>query len=101
MFQRKHYYSERSGEIDFVIQYGTSIIPVEVKGGEDKSAPTFKKYVSEHQLEYAVRFSKREYRGDGYITNMPLYLAKKDERIIMSLIIKKYNHNCLDIINNM
>lgn len=72
-----HYYSERSGEIDFVIQYGTSIIPVEAKGGEDKSAPTFKKYVSEHQPAYAVRFSKRGYRKDGYITNMPLYLARK------------------------
>lgn len=72
-----HYYSERSGEIDFVIQYGASVIPVEAKGGEDKSAPTFKKYVSEHQPEYAVRFSKRGYRKDGYITNMPIYLARK------------------------
>ncbi|MBE6590748.1 MAG: ATP-binding protein [Ruminococcaceae bacterium] len=72
-----HYYSERSGEIDFVVQYGTTIIPIEAKGGEDKSAPTFKKYISEHQPEYAVRFSKRGYRKDGYITNMPLYLACK------------------------
>ena len=77
-----HYYSERSGEIDFVIQYGTSIIPVEAKGGEDKSAPTFKKYLSEHQPEYAVRFSKRGYRKDGYITNMPLYLARKMKELL-------------------
>ena len=77
-----HYYSDRSGEIDFVIQYGTSIIPVEAKGGEDKSAPTFKKYVSEHQSEYAVRFSKRGYRKDGYITNMPLYLARKMKELL-------------------
>ncbi len=77
-----HYYSDRSGEIDFVIQYGTSIIPVEAKGGEDKSAPTFKKYVSEHQPEYAVRFSKRGYRKDGYITNMPLYLARKMKELL-------------------
>lgn len=77
-----HYYSERSGEIDFVIQYGTFIIPVEAKGGEDKSAPTFKKYVSEHQPEYAVRFSKRGYRKDGYITNMPLYLARKMKELL-------------------
>ena len=26
-----HYYSERSGEIDFVIQYGTTIIPVDAR----------------------------------------------------------------------
>ena len=77
-----HYYSERSGEIDFVVQYGTTIIPVEAKGGEDKSAPTFKKYISEHQPEYAVRFSKRGYRKDGYITNMPLYLARKMKELL-------------------
>lgn len=77
-----HYYSERSGEIDFVIQHGTTIIPVEAKGGEDKSAPTFKKYVSEHQPEYAVRFSKRGYRKDGYITNMPLYLARRMKELL-------------------
>lgn len=77
-----HYYSDRSGEIDFVVQHGTTIIPVEVKGGEGKSAPTFKKYVSEHQPEYAVRFSKRGYRKDGYITNMPLYLARKMKELL-------------------
>ncbi len=77
-----HYYSDRGGEIDFVIQHGTTIIPVEAKGGEDKSAPTFKKYVSEHQAEYAVRFSRRGYRKDGYITNMPLYLARKMKELL-------------------
>ncbi len=72
-----HYYSDRSGEIDFVLQNGTEVIPVEAKGGEDKSAPTFKKYVNEHLPDHAVRFSKRGYRKDGYITNMPLYLARR------------------------
>ena len=72
-----HYYSDRSGEIDFVLQNGTEVIPVEAKSGEDKSAPTFKKYVNERLPENAVRFSKRGYRKDGYITNMPLYLARR------------------------
>ena len=77
-----HYYSERSGEIDFVVQHGIEIIPIEAKGGENKSAPTFKKYISEHQPKYAVRFSKRGYRKDGYITNMPLYLARKMKELL-------------------
>ena len=72
-----HYYSDRSGEIDFVLQNGTEVIPVEAKGGEDKSAPTFKRYINEHIPEHAIRFSKRGYRKDGYITNMPLYLARR------------------------
>lgn len=52
------YFSSRNGEIDFVLQYGMDIIPVETKGGEDKSAPTFKKYVADNHPQYAVRFSK-------------------------------------------
>ena len=76
------YYSTKNSEIDFVIQYGTEIIPVEAKGGEDKSAPSFKKYVTEHNPQYALRFSKRGYRKDGAITNIPLYLACKTKDLL-------------------
>lgn len=47
------YFSDKNSEIDFALQYGTEIIPVEVKGGEDKSAPSFKRYIAEHQPEFA------------------------------------------------
>lgn len=76
------YYSDKNSEIDFVIQYGTEIIPVEAKSGEDKSAPSFKKYIAEHKPEHALRFSKRGYRKDGYITNLPLYLARKTKELL-------------------
>ncbi len=76
------YYSDKNSEIDFVIQYGTEIIPVEAKGGEDKSAPSFKRYIADHQPEHALRFSKRGYRKDGYITNLPLYLARKTKELL-------------------
>ena len=76
------YFSDRSGEIDFVLQYGTEIIPVEVKGGEDKSAPTFKRYTNEKQPAHAIRLSKRPYLKNGLITNMPLYLARKTKDLL-------------------
>ena len=69
------YYSDKSSEIDFILQNGTEIIPIEAKGGEDKSAPSFKKYVSDKHPAHAIRYSKRGYKKDGYITNIPLYLA--------------------------
>ncbi len=69
------YYSDKNSEIDFVLQNGTDIIPVEVKAGEDKSAPSFKRYVAENHPAAALRFSKRGYRKDGDITNLPLYLV--------------------------
>ena len=76
------YYSDKNSEIDFLIQYGTEIIPVEAKGGEDKSAPSFKKYIADRHPEYALRYSKRGYRKDGAITNLPLYLARKTRELL-------------------
>lgn len=76
------YFSNRNGEIDFVLQCGMDIIPVETKGGEDKSAPTFKKYVADNHPLYAVRFSKMGYRKDGNITNIPLYLVGKTKELL-------------------
>lgn len=76
------YFSSRNGEIDFVLQCGMDIIPVETKGGEDTSAPTFKKYVADNHPQYAVRFSKMGYRKDGNITNIPLYLVGKIKELL-------------------
>ncbi len=79
---KPRYYAEKNNEIDFVVQYGTDIIPIEVKGGEDKSAPAFKRYISSHHPGYALRYSKRGYRKDGEITNIPLYLACKTKELL-------------------
>ena len=76
------YYSDKNSEIDFVLQNGMEIIPIEAKGGEDKSAPSFKKYVADHKPEHAFRFSKRGYRRDGDFTNLPLYLARKTRDLL-------------------
>lgn len=74
--------AEGRGEIDFVIQNGMEIVPVEVKAGEDKSATSFKTYIKNRQPKIALRFSKRGYVTDGSITNLPLYLAAKTNELI-------------------
>lgn len=76
------YYSDKAGEIDFLLQNGTEIIPIEAKGGEDKSAPSFKRFIANRHPEHAIRFSKRGYRKDGEITNIPLYLARKTKELL-------------------
>ena len=76
------YYSNRNSEIDFVVQNGTEIIPIETKAGEDRSAPSFKRYIEVQKPEHAIRFSKRGYRKDGQITNIPLYLVSKTKELL-------------------
>lgn len=76
------YFSNNKGEIDFIIQNGMEIIPVEVKGGSDKMAASFKKYIAEYNPEHAIRFSRMGYRKDGAITNIPLYLADRTSELL-------------------
>jgi len=77
---RFHVYGR--GEIDFMIQNGMEIIPIEVKGGENKKAVSFKSYIKNKQPRLALRFSKRGYVTDGKITNIPLYLASKTNELL-------------------
>ena len=77
-----YYYADKTSEIDFLIQHGINVIPIEAKGGEDKSAASFKKYIKENAPAYAIRYSKRGYRKDGEITNIPLYLARKTRDLL-------------------
>ncbi len=76
------YYADKNSELDFLIQYGTDIIPIEVKAGNDKIAPSFKKYIAEKHPKYAIRLSKMGYRKDGEVTNIPLYLVDKLKELI-------------------
>ena len=64
-------------EIDFILQHGESIIPLEVKSGGIKKAISFKSYIDKHKPEIAVRFSTQEYLMNGAITNIPLYFVGK------------------------
>lgn len=77
------YYSDKNGEIDFVLQYGTEIIPIEAKGGEGKSAPSFKRYIAGHQTEHALRFSRRGYQKTG-ILPISRYIWQKNERTALA-----------------
>jgi predicted AAA+ superfamily ATPase len=76
------FFATKNGEIDFLIQNGMEIIPVEVKGGERKRAASFREYIKQRQPKTAIRFSKRGYVTDGEFINLPLYLACMTRELI-------------------
>ena len=76
------FYADGRSEIDFLLQNGTDIIPVEVKSGEDKSAAGFKSYIKNRKPKAAIRYSRRGYVKDGSITNLPLYLAGMTNKLL-------------------
>lgn len=78
----RYFTDGHNSEIDFVLQCGMDIIPVEVKAGEEKSAPSFKKYIEKYNPKVAIRYSKNGYLKNGEITNIPLYLVGKTRELI-------------------
>lgn len=75
-----HYYAPDSQhEIDFLLQYHTEIIPVEVKAGTDRHAGSFKKYLAEYHPKAAIRYSLRNYRREESFINLPIYLAGRTD----------------------
>lgn len=59
------------------MQYGDKVKAVEVKAGENKSAPSFKSYLKNDDVDFGVRLSGRGLLRDGKVLNLPLYLAGK------------------------
>lgn len=70
-----YYYSAEnsSGEIDFLLQGKSSVLPVEVKAEENLKAKSLKAFVEKYHPENAVRTSMSDYREQEWMTNIPLY----------------------------
>ena len=78
----KYYAPTSSKEIDFVLQDGMDIIPVEVKAGESVNAESFKNYLKQYKPTKAIRYSKLGYEKNSSFTNIPLYMAGKTKELI-------------------
>ena len=77
-----YYFSNKNSELDFIMQNKTSINIIEVKAGEDKSSPSFKKCINENNELQGIRYSRRNYIENGKIINIPLYLVNKTIELI-------------------
>lgn len=60
-------------EIDFMVQYGENVIPIEVKAEENLQAKSLKSYYQRYKPAVSIRTSMSDYRIDDWLTNLPLY----------------------------
>lgn len=74
-----YYYSETKseGEIDFLIQKGTDIVPIEVKAEENLKAKSLRVYCDKFKPKTAIRTSMSNYREQEWMVNVPLYVLDK------------------------
>lgn len=69
-----YYTNDHSGcEIDFVVDTGRKIIPVEVKSETNLKSKCLKSYYEKFEPELAIRSSMTDYKNEGWLLNLPLY----------------------------
>ncbi|MEN9405979.1 MAG: hypothetical protein RLZ12_263 [Bacillota bacterium] len=69
------YWTAKKGtaEIDFILQGGSQIVPLEVKAEENLQAKSLKHYCQKYKPKLAIRSSLSDYRREDWLTNLPLY----------------------------
>ena len=69
-----YYTNERSSaEVDFLVDDGEDVIPVEVKAETNLMAKSLKYYTEKYSPRISVRSSMADYREEGSLLNLPLY----------------------------
>ncbi len=70
-----YYWSAEQGmaEIDFVIDNGTDVVPVEVKAEANLQAKSLKVYRNKFHPKLSVRTSMADYKQEDWLLNLPLW----------------------------
>jgi len=73
-----YYYTNERGscEVDFVIDTGELIIPVEVKAEVNLKAKSLRVYKDKYNPEISIRSSMADYKKEDWLVNLPLYAVE-------------------------
>lgn len=78
-----YYYTNDRGscEVDFIVDTGEQIIPVEVKAEVNLRAKSLKTYQEKFSPEVSVRTSMSDYKKEDWLINLPLYAIAQITKI--------------------
>lgn len=87
-FGNNQYYwiSGNTAEVEFILQYMSNIIPIEVKAEHNIKAKSLSLYRKTYQPTVSVRLSTLNMRKDDDLLNMPLYLVDKIKGFLDNLL---------------
>jgi predicted AAA+ superfamily ATPase len=69
-----HYWAtDGLSELDFVLQKGNEIIPIEVKTGTRTKSKSLNLFVAKYKPAYAIRISAKNFGFENGIKSVPLY----------------------------
>ena len=75
-FGRENLYywrSQHQAEVDYLVELGEDIFPIEVKSGESGKLKSLKVYSEKYSPKYRIRISGGNFHISGNFINLPLY----------------------------
>ena len=74
-----YYYTNDRGscEVDFIVDTGECIVPVEVKAEVNLKAKSLKTYREKFNPEISIRISMADYKAEEWLVNLPLYAVEE------------------------
>ena len=81
-----YYYTNNRGscEVDFVVDTGEQIIPVEAKAEVNLRAKSLKTYREKFSPEISVRTSMADFKKEDWLVNLPLYAIEEIAKSIVT-----------------
>lgn len=81
-----HYWKDSKHEVDFIVQNGNDIIPIETKSGKNTRSASLKSYERKYNPGLMLRASLRNLSLDGIVLNIPLFMISEWKRFVNSII---------------
>ncbi len=84
-----HYWKNvgRDAEVDFLLQHGSRILPIEAKSGTNVRAKSLAFYLGKYEPSLALRTSLRNLKLDGRVLNIPLYAFQSLPRLVALAVV--------------
>lgn len=82
-----YYYTNDRGscEVDFIIDTGEQIVPVEVKSEINLKSKSLKSYREKFSPDFSVRSSMKDFKKDERLINLPLYAIEQITDVIANI----------------
>jgi predicted AAA+ superfamily ATPase len=78
----RYWSSGATAEVDFMVQRGNAILPVEVKWDENVRGKSLALYDQKYSPRVRARFSLKNLKKDNNLINVPMFLADNLEKLI-------------------
>lgn len=73
-------------EVDYIINIGSNIIPVEVKSGKEGRLKSLRMFIEEKKSKFGIRFSQDKLSFYDRILSIPLYMVEQMPRLVNNLL---------------